>query len=681
MADTDLIARVYPFDKKSEFEVTDDFRMSSYYVAPRIRPTRSQVGYRRGERELTEPLPDRVYVPDYYYLPCIELRLSDVPRSRHGIVFGTDPNSDVVLPNHRALSYHHFSLTFDKANRLIVKDWDSHNGTEVTYDDRGHGVRSGFQWIVGGHDVPKRRCNIVITLPSEPPIKLKIIVAQHNIQSPEYVDKVDRFCQGSATAQDLFAGLDIPKRQDTRRPTGAHTPGTGDIHLTKVLGQGSFAVVTHYWNVSTGEEHALKEPSRKAIRERLFHVDEWENEKHVMGLISHHNIVQLLGSNFTGLPRLYLEYVPGGSLADQQDISTAECVLILRQCLSALEYLHAMQIVHRDIKAENILVQYRTSDHIEVKLADFGLSKDNDNLSTICGNRKHLAPEICYNEQLTQAGVEGRKSYNSAVDIWSLGTTIYGLLCCLPEWKESYIFRGTRWAEKIVDRFGKDCTKQPDELKCFLLQAMVVIGPEERWSAQACLREAENLRLAAQSRHQTPTPNSPAGRGERRAIRDQGEQSTIVPIRRPISSRIASDSMAARRFIGSGAPSLDSMQASRKRPTTVSTSSSSLRRQSKRRRDRGSTAQSASHVTGSHTHHSGQKRRDSDAQARTRYSTNRLLSHDSLEVNSSPTALSRLGGDNLAQDDSEDQELVDAAVLLQQMGRNRSTNLYVRPVN
>jgi serine/threonine-protein kinase Chk2 len=301
MADIDLIARVYPFDKKSEFEVDDDFRSSSYYAAPKIQPTKSQVGSRRGERELTEPLPDRVHIPDYYYLPCIELRLNNIPRSRHGIVFGTDPDSDVVLPNHRALSYHHFSLTFDKAHRLIVKDWGSHNGTEVVYDGQGHGARSRFQWIVGGHEVPKDKDNIVIILPSESPIKLKIVVAQHDIKSAEYVRKVDRFCQGSATAQDLFAGLGIPKRQDTRRPTGAHTPVTGDIHLTKVIGRGSFAVVTHCWNVSTGQEHARKEPSRKAIRERLFRVDGWENEKHVMGLISHVRILPVCSLNLSDI--------------------------------------------------------------------------------------------------------------------------------------------------------------------------------------------------------------------------------------------------------------------------------------------------------------------------------------------------------------------------------------------
>lgn len=283
MADTDLIACVYPYgDLKTD--IANEFKTSSYYVAPRVQqPARRP----RGERERTEPLLNTADVPDHYYLPCIKLRLSHIPQSPRGIVFGADPNSDVVLPNDTSISNHHFSLTFDNANRVIVKDWGSHNGTEVIYNDQGHGVRSKFQWIVGGHDVPENKRNIIIALPSKPKIKLKIIVAQHDIRSPEYIDKVDRFCQGSATAEDLFAGLDIPTRQDTRRPTGAHTPGAGDIYLTKVLGQGSFAVVTHLWNVSTGEEHALKEPSRKAIRKGQVNVEAWRYENHIMSLISH----------------------------------------------------------------------------------------------------------------------------------------------------------------------------------------------------------------------------------------------------------------------------------------------------------------------------------------------------------------------------------------------------------
>lgn len=75
--------------------------------------------------------------------------------------------------------------------------------------------------------------SILVTLHSEPPIKLEVIVDQHSIASPDHIDKTDRFRQGSATVDDLFADLDIPNRRETQWPTGAHTPGIGAIHLRK----------------------------------------------------------------------------------------------------------------------------------------------------------------------------------------------------------------------------------------------------------------------------------------------------------------------------------------------------------------------------------------------------------------------------------------------------------------
>ena len=295
MADTDLIARVYPFGDGSETQVKQAFSTSSYFVAPRIQLTEPQTDSARRERGTTQPPPEGFID---YSLPCIELRFSKIPRSHYGVVFGVDPNSDVVLPDHGSLSYHHFSLTFDEANRLIIKDWGATNGTEVTYDDQGRGARKEFQWIVGGDPVLEDISDIIIALPTQPKIKLKIIVAQYDIESKEYIDRVDRFRQGSATAEDLFADLNIPKRQDTRRPTGAHTTGTGNIYLTKVLGEGSFAVVSRFWNVSTGEKHALKEPSRKAIRDGQFKVENWKNENHIMRRTSHVRIPVSLFTKF-----------------------------------------------------------------------------------------------------------------------------------------------------------------------------------------------------------------------------------------------------------------------------------------------------------------------------------------------------------------------------------------------
>ena len=184
----------------------------------------------------------------------------------------------------KSISYCHFSLTFDEDKRLVVKDWGSLEGTEVTYNGEGQGKRREFQWIVSGHGVIEEKDSIVINV--NPFMSFQIIVAKHDISSQAYIDKVDWFCQGTATAEDLLDDLNFPDR-GTERPTGAHTPDTGAIHLRKRLGEGSFGVVTHFWNVSDGSEYALKEPSAKAIRKRKVNVDAWAREARIMGQISH----------------------------------------------------------------------------------------------------------------------------------------------------------------------------------------------------------------------------------------------------------------------------------------------------------------------------------------------------------------------------------------------------------
>lgn len=285
MADTDLIARVYPHNDKMDY-LGKSFRTSSFYAAPVFSKTEPRAAYAHGERGSTEP-PEYLDVPDHCYLPCIELRFSKIPRSHHGIIFGTGPDSDVVLPNCKGVGNHQFTLTFDDANRLIVKDWGSLIGTEVTYQDEGSGTRRGFQWIVGGAEFPLEKTIILITLYSMPQIKLRIIVNEYDSASSDYINKVRRFCQGLATAEDLFVDLNIPNRRETEWPTGAHTPGQGAIHLKRKIGEGSFATVTRCWNVSNGEEYALKEPSAKAVRERRVKVAAWKNEIHIMTQISH----------------------------------------------------------------------------------------------------------------------------------------------------------------------------------------------------------------------------------------------------------------------------------------------------------------------------------------------------------------------------------------------------------
>ncbi|PWI64954.1 hypothetical protein PCL_08405 [Purpureocillium lilacinum] len=496
MENSDIVARVYPVPHIKKF-ATEAIERSARRILP-DRTSESTVEYGRHNRAATEPPED-----DDPSMPYLEIKFSDPPRTSHGIVFGCDLDSDVVLPNIKGLSGHHFSLTFDDANRLIVRDWGSLLGTEVTYDGEGRGTRSNFRWIVGGDRNPEEKTTILIKIHRT--VEFQIVAAKHDVNSQEYIGKVSWFCQGTATAEDLFRDLDVPQRPDTELPTGAHTPGRGEIHLRREIGEGSYGVVTHFWNVSDGSEYALKEPTARAIRKRQVNIGEWQREARLMGQISHPHIVRLLQATFEPHPQLFLAYAPGGSLEDHEFITANETISILQQCLSALSYLHESNppIVHRDIKPGNILVQHRFPGNIHVMFGDFGVARDSSELSTFCGSVLYLAPEV-YLEWQSICSNTTRKKYTPSVDVWSLGVVAFELKCGLPRYKDGYRNRGTVWCEKVVKVFHEDFDKRPDALGHLLLNNMVVIAPDSRASARDCYTLAALLPHAAEGGCSTP---------------------------------------------------------------------------------------------------------------------------------------------------------------------------------
>lgn len=208
----------------------------------------------------------------------------------------------------------------------------------------------------------------------------------------------------------------------------------------------------------------------------------------------------------TPRPQLRLEYVPGGSLDEHmgKPLSPRELVTVLDQCLSALVYLHGLQppILHRDIKPRNILVQYRNSDSIHVKLADFCLSRECEDPRTWCGTPAYVAPEmheVRYNA--------GKRPYGPAVDIWSLGVVMFELCGgSLRSHKQD-----VHWCRELVARVETEVRANADKLKQFLLDYMLVMNPDERYSAEDCYNESIFLSDYGQARAQTPTPASYAG--------------------------------------------------------------------------------------------------------------------------------------------------------------------------
>ncbi len=285
MTDTDLIARLYPFEDNFDY-VSETIELnSSRYVPPRPRPSlapRLDRSTRRDRQPTQEP---EDHGDKLDSKACLELRFSHGPQTRHGFVLGSDPFSDIVLLNVPGISFHQLTITFDQHNRPIVQDLASLHGTEVTYDNEGKGMRSDFVWIVGGHRVPQKKESIVIQVHKN--FKLSLVIYQHETTSQQYIDNVNRFRHGTTDADRLVDRLDLRSRPQTEYVSGAHTPGSGPIHLRKKVGEGAFGVVTHCWDVSTGVEYVLKEPSEKAIKKNRVDVNAWKKEARIMGQISH----------------------------------------------------------------------------------------------------------------------------------------------------------------------------------------------------------------------------------------------------------------------------------------------------------------------------------------------------------------------------------------------------------
>ncbi|KAL2257750.1 hypothetical protein VTK26DRAFT_9220 [Humicola hyalothermophila] len=277
-----------------------------------------------------------------------------------------------------------------------------------------------------------------------------------------------------------------------------------------------------------------------------------------------------MDSDFTSLPRLRFEYVPGGTLRNYTDLSTGECLQILCQCLSALVYLHGHKppIVHRDIKPSNILVRHRHANNIYVKLGDFGLAREGADPTTICGSPPYLAPEI-YRELDRREAQYGIRSYTPAVDIWSLGVSVLECAYDLP----SYRAGGFRWCAEIVTKLARDLERDPDDLKQFLFDAMVIIEPKLREPARYCYDEVLLLADRAQDRSITPTPASHDPVEDQQTILLQDTYRATATSQRPSLD----DLTEIRRDVRSNGPPPESIIPPRTRERTKDSLSSSER--------------------------------------------------------------------------------------------------------
>ena len=177
-------------------------------------------------------------------------------------------------------------------------------------------------------------------------------------------------------------------------------------------------------------------------------------------------------------PLLVMEYLPLGNLAYQDFITEEETLQILCQGLQALDYLHSHSppLAHRDIKPANILVQSRMP--FVIKLADFGLAKNDSSLKTFCGSNEYAAPEIW-----------GRHHYTAMVDIWSLGVVALEYAYGLPQPTRER--KGKPWCRDIVK--AAENGDDGDTLIDLISTKMLRMNYQSRQSASDCLGEVYRL--------------------------------------------------------------------------------------------------------------------------------------------------------------------------------------------
>ncbi|KAM9777286.1 MAP/microtubule affinity-regulating kinase 3a [Neosynchiropus ocellatus] len=263
----------------------------------------------------------------------------------------------------------------------------------------------------------------------------------------------------------------------TRSSEEPQQPHVGNYRLLKTIGKGNFAKVKLARHILTGREVAIKIIDKTQLNpnslQKLF------REVRIMKILNHPNIVKLFEVIETERTLyLVMEYASGGEVFDylvaHGRMKEKEARAKFRQIVSAVQYCHQKHIVHRDLKAENLLLDA----DMNIKIADFGFSNEftlGNKLDTFCGSPPYAAPEL----------FQGKKYDGPEVDVWSLGVILYTLVSGslpfdgqnLKELRE----RVLRGKYRIPFYMSTDCEN--------LLKRFLVLNPSKRGTLEQIMKD------------------------------------------------------------------------------------------------------------------------------------------------------------------------------------------------
>jgi len=254
----------------------------------------------------------------------------------------------------------------------------------------------------------------------------------------------------------------------------------GNYIIKQILGRGAYAEVRLGQNKLTSQQVALKIMHRRNIKDMKKVRKEIEVLRH-SALRKETHIIQILevieSAEFIALA---LEYAPNGSLLDYLNAKKERCLSerdakkFFLPIVQAVRTCHRNNIIHRDLKCENILL----GENMNIKLADFGFATQihdtEEKLNEFCGSVHYSAPEIIFKEPYK----------GPPVDVFSLGVILYTMLCG----GHPFVDRKTNSIDYIsleTCRFNVPPTLSSEVKE--LLELILVRNPEQRPSVDEIL--------------------------------------------------------------------------------------------------------------------------------------------------------------------------------------------------
>ncbi|XP_006004315.1 serine/threonine kinase 17a like [Latimeria chalumnae] len=287
----------------------------------------------------------------------------------------------------------------------------------------------------------------------------------------------------------------------------------------KELGRGKFAVVKKCVEKSTGNEYAAKflrkrrkgEDCRVDIINEIAVLEMAKASPHVVTL---HEVYE---TNTEII--LVLEYAAGGEIfnqcvADQDEAFTEKDVIrLIRQILNGVAFLHRNNVVHLDLKPQNILLT-RTDPLGDIRIVDFGLSRRVDSVQEvreIIGTPEYVAPEILNYEPIS-----------TATDMWSIGVLTYVMLTgespFLGDNKQETFLN----ISKVDVSYSQDVFEGISESAVEFVKSLLIKNPRRRAKAEQCLNHPwlSSDAVAPEALQESPAeqselePGSPESSGE-----------------------------------------------------------------------------------------------------------------------------------------------------------------------